>query len=454
MIATAVAGEVVTQTFIIRNSGGVTLTFEISESPAVLPGDFIGGALGRKGPQGETGFSNLRSAAPRWNPQHRTVRRVATTTPRILLYTDDFFTGPGATYPEQALQHLGLPFTAYYADPDGFLRALHGQGPWDLVLVSHNERLAAGAIWPHLERFVAEGGRIIVETFDIDGSHSDPTDLWRLCGVQPAGDLGDAPPVFAWLPGHSLFSQPVGVPAQLAPQDLYSDDGDRLRVLDGGVAIAGFSPQPAAEQAAIVLGADGRCLINAFIISTDVEDANDDGLLDGVALWINELSLMARRWIDVPWLRPAPRRGALAPGDDAEVTLFFDAATLQPGEYHGHLIVRTGSLATATGVPVTLRVERAPDMGRVTGLVIDTATGERLHAQVRAFGTPYVVETSPESGWYNLWLKPGRYTLEASAEGYYPVQQEVEVAANDVISVGFLLRRQGVYLLPIFHNWP
>jgi len=454
LTATAIAGDLVTQTFTIHNDSTATLSFEISEGPIIQSHGQVEGVQHHKALGTKPAASNLRSTASRWAPLRYEVRWITTTTPRILLYTDDFFTGPGATYPEQALRHLGLPFVAYYADPDGFLGALHGQDPWDLVLISHNERLAAGAIWPHVEAFIAGGGRAIVETFDIDGSDSAPTGLWSLCGAEPVGDIGDALPVFAWLPGHSFFSQPVYVPLQLAFQNVYLDDGDRLRPLGQARAIAGFSPQPEQDQAAIVLGADGRCLVNSFIISANQRDTNGDGLLDGVALWINELSFVAREWIDIPWLRITPTRKQLAPGDAAEIAVALNAEALQPGDHQAYLIVRTEIPATATGIPVTFRVEPAPDMGRITGLVIDAATGERLHARIRASGTPYVVETSPETGWYNLWLKAGRYTLEASAEGYYPAHQEVDVAANDVISVGFLLRRRGMYLLPIFRNWP
>ena len=454
-LAAAVAsGEVTTQTLRLSNSNSITLTFEISESPLVQPAPQPGFLTRKRMPQVLATPGNA-SAPPKWAPLGYTSGQVVTGTPRILLYTDDFFTGPGATYPEQALQALDLPFTAYYADPNGFLRALQAGTPWDLVLISHNERLAGGAMWPAVEAYLAGGGRVIVETFDIDGSHSLPTALWTLCDVLPAGDLQDPAPLFAWMAEHSVFTQPVEVPSGAQFENLYLDDGDRLRVLNDALALAGFTPRPAPDQAAIVLGAQGRCLVNSFIISTNPDDRNGDGFLDGVALWINEISLMAREFIDVPWLRVTPVRGSLAPGASIEIAVTLDASALQPGRYEARLIVRTDGEPPAAGIPVVVDVGRTAEMTRITGLVLDAATGDPLRAQVHAMSTPYVVETSPQRGWfYNLWLRPGTYTLEARAEGYYPERQVVEVPPGDVISVGFLLRRQGWYVLPILRNWP
>lgn len=454
LTAAVVSGGVTTQTLRLSNSNAVTLTFEISESPLVRPAAQPEPLTRKRMPQVLATPGNA-SAPPRWAPLGYASSQVATETPRILLYTDDFFTGPGATYAEQALQALDLPFTAYYADPNGFLRALQAGTSWDLVLISHNERLAGGAMWPAVEAYLSEGGRLIVETFDIDGSHSLPTALWAFCDVLPTGDLQDPAPLFAWMAGHSVFTQPVEVPVSARFENLYLDDGDRLQVLNDALALAGFTPQPAPDQAAIVLGAQGRCLVNSFIISTNPDDRNADGFLDGVALWVNEISLMAREFINVPWLQVTPARGSLAPGDVIEISVTLDASALQPGSYQARLIVRTDGNPPAAGIPVVVDVGRTAEMTRITGLVLDAATGKPLRAQVHAVGTLYVVETSPQRGWYyNLWLRPGMYTLEARAEGYYPERQSIEVPPGDVISVGFLLRRRGWYVLPILRNWP
>ncbi|MBI2132631.1 MAG: hypothetical protein HYT99_07455 [Candidatus Tectomicrobia bacterium] len=79
----------------------------------------------------------------------------------VLVYTDDYQPSAGDTYVERALQELGISYTGYYSNPSGFCSALQGGGPWDMVLVSHNNYFQLGQCWTELEAWyvVADPGR-------------------------------------------------------------------------------------------------------------------------------------------------------------------------------------------------------------------------------------------------------------------------------------------------------
>ena len=210
----------------------------------------------------------------------------------ILVYTDDAYNSPGNTFVEQALLNLGLPFVSYYADPFGFCERLVGDGPWDMVLVSHNTYFELGQCWNELEDYSLGGGLLKIETFDADLSHSESTSLFETLGVQQAWDNSSAEPVYRWEPGHPLFD---GVPDLFPYFEGYNDNGDGGFDVEGPApAIGGYTTTRGPVDATIFVRRDGRAIVDTFIVSEIAGDYDEDGMVDGVELWMNQVKVLLK----------------------------------------------------------------------------------------------------------------------------------------------------------------
>ena len=209
----------------------------------------------------------------------------------VLVYTDDYALPPSERYPIVALENLGINYTHYSDDPYGFVRALTTQR-WDLVIVSHNNYYAFGNNWDELEEYVLNGGLLILSTFDIDGSHSEPTTLWSTLGVEWSSDMYYPEPVYRWIPTHPIFTTPNMVGDLTSYVEGYIDDGDHVRATTG-IPIAGFTSSPTTGHAAIVVGNGGRTVLMSFLVSEFRYDEDGDGKLDAVELWENAIAFLA-----------------------------------------------------------------------------------------------------------------------------------------------------------------
>ncbi|HEY3215837.1 MAG TPA: S8 family serine peptidase [Candidatus Eisenbacteria bacterium] len=254
--------------------------------------------------------------------------------PRILLYSDELTAGAGAHTSDRALQSLGLPYTAYYYDPDGFGNALVSQS-WDLVIVAHAGYFELGNWWNEMESFLGRGGRLLISTFDVDGSNSEPTTLWNTIGLAPQGDLLGSIPVYWWDPVNPLFNLPEQVPPFLQMTDAYIDDGDRAQAASAAQDPAGFTPERTANQSAIVISPNRAAIVNSFIVSENQADRDADGKPDAVELLSNEIGFLH----GAEWLSADPAEGTVPPGGSTEVTISFDATQLLGGDYDADLIV-------------------------------------------------------------------------------------------------------------------
>jgi hypothetical protein len=83
------------------------------------------------------------------------------------------------------------------------------------------------------------------------------------------------------------------------------------------------------------------------------------------------------------------------------------------------------------------------NMGWVEGTVADATSGDPLEATIVALGQPYTITTDPDTGTYKLWLKLGRYTLQATAAGYVTETAVVRIRAHKGITQDFDLVRAG-----------
>jgi len=250
-----------------------TLEFMSQEEVAVSPGEV-----------NAEGVTTITQAAYTWQPSSPSPSAL-----NILVYADDAYTSAGNTYVELALQALGLSYTGYYNDYAGFGNALTTGGPWDLVLVSHNNWYALGNYWTEIEDYVNAGGQVVIETFDIDGSDSEATTLWDTLGVSQVSDMSTMQSLYRWEPTHPIFTLIESVPDMTTITHAYTDDGDKCDPVSPTIAVAGFTGSETAGQGGIFCGS----IVNSFVVSEFRGDDDTDGTLDAVELWMNEIAYVA-----------------------------------------------------------------------------------------------------------------------------------------------------------------
>jgi|GEM_PF-1264058 len=206
---------------------------------------------------------------------------------KVLVYTDDYYVAPSSRYVIVALNNLEVNCTHYADDPSGFGYALTSQ-PWDLVIVDHDNWYALGNWWTELEAYVRGGGLLILCTFDIDGSHSEPTTLWDTLGVQYVSDMPYSESVYRWIPAHPMFTFPNKVGDLTSYIEGYWDNGDHVRTTTG-TAVAGFTISPTEGYAGIVVGNEYQTVLFSFLLCEFHYDQDADGKLDAVELWENAI---------------------------------------------------------------------------------------------------------------------------------------------------------------------
>ncbi|MFX1294180.1 MAG: CARDB domain-containing protein [Promethearchaeota archaeon] len=242
--------------------------------------------------------------------------RVAVVGP-VLVYTDDSIVSPTSRYLIVALDNLGIAYTVYHDDPNGFGTALTIEESWDLVIVSHINYYTLGNWWEELENYVLNSGRLIISTFDVDGSHSETTTLWETMGATWYSHMNNPEPVYLWNPEHSIFNTPNVVGNLTAYTNNYFDHGDHLTATTG-TPIAGFSASPTANDAAIVVGNLYPTILISFALCEFRSDEDTDGKLDAVELWENLIIYSIFSLKDTPTLTD----GIVSPSTGTTSTTF------------------------------------------------------------------------------------------------------------------------------------
>ena len=219
----------------------------------------------------------------------------------ILMYNDDFFNTAPNTFADQALNAMGLPYTAYYnGNFGGFEADLTGGGPWDLVIYNNENNGPPVSNFNALDTYVAGGGKLIFTTWSIQASP-----LFANMGVTNINPYGAPPaPVYWWDAGHEFFNNPETVPEFTALTAVgYGTYGHRVEPLPGFTAPAGYTtPGPDANEAAIVCGNGGRTIYKTFLDGQNGANQDADGYFDGVELWINMIMDMGGSGLPFPFL--------------------------------------------------------------------------------------------------------------------------------------------------------
>ncbi|MGH2651950.1 MAG: carboxypeptidase-like regulatory domain-containing protein, partial [Actinomycetota bacterium] len=250
-------GRTRTKVLTLSNTGSLDMTWEIRESGGGRTASSTAGSgewLSRsdEGVKVRTNAGGEAVAHPsafRWRPDQRTSQV------SILVYADDAYHTAPNTFVDQALQRLGLPYTAHYdADFAGFESDL-SSGTWDFVLFEDDNFFPPDSTLTAMSNYVAGGGKLVVHSWTMGFNPGHP--LWATVGADWMGDDTDPPdPVHWWEPGHPVFTNPEQVPEFTDLEGFrYGIYGQRVEPLAGFQALAGYtSPGPDPNQAAMVLG--------------------------------------------------------------------------------------------------------------------------------------------------------------------------------------------------------
>lgn len=193
---------------------------------------------------------------------------------------------------------LALGETATQIDRDDDLSATLGSQAWDVVIIdsSNNELSDAAAV----SNYVQGGGAVILAYWDADAVPELAADFQVTVETSYSAPQN----VNQWLPD-PMFSTPFPVsdPISGFVNDV-NDDGDEFSVLPGGLAVAGFSAAPSADRAGIVVGNEGRTIINGWAFSN--WDGVDSNMVNLVANQIATLGEVRAPSSEIPLPAAAP----------------------------------------------------------------------------------------------------------------------------------------------------
>jgi len=203
----------------------------------------------------------------------------------IVVYTDDYM---AYDYVIQALNNLGLAYTAYYSDYAGFEAAV-ASGTYDLILVNHQNYFEVSNVWDDLLTQLNAGKAAILCTFDCDASDDYSgymDDLLAYAGHQWNVDLSTLATIYGW--AHIPNPWWAGMSVSISGVDNYFDDGD---CLFGDAAYAFAGNTPAYTNGNVMMSAHAD-----FIMACWAPD--EYPAADAIQWWMNCIS-----WILLP---PSP----------------------------------------------------------------------------------------------------------------------------------------------------
>jgi hypothetical protein len=303
---------------------------------------------------GNRGRQALPSAA-RWTPDVAGPDQAS-----VLVYADDPFHPSPNTYVDQALQRLGLGYTAYYdANFAGFEAAL-ADGGWDIVIFENDNWTPPASTFDALNEFVTGGGKLIAHSWQVEATAGHP--LWANLGIDVVSSDFDPPdPVHYWEADHPLFTDPETVPELTdLEQFRYGVYGQHVDALTGFEALGGYTETPAPGEAALVVGNDDRTLFRGFLDGQNDADLDADAIPDGVELWANSiLGIEQGFFVDVPWLDVSPDSGTVEPGDTEGLEVSIDTTGLEVGVYSASIVLDTNA-ARQPRVSIPIRLVVTP----------------------------------------------------------------------------------------------
>ncbi|NUM44933.1 MAG: carboxypeptidase regulatory-like domain-containing protein [Anaerolineales bacterium] len=444
LTSTQFVNEIVSQTMTISNGVGVTLTYALLEyddgwvptvAPAAGQGEWLYQLAEGVETQNSLGQTEIvYPSAYRWHPDQPVLDL------KILVYANNPAHPSPNTLIDQALQYLGLGYTAhYYWDWSGFNDDLVNE-TWDIVIVGDDRGLPPPSTLDALNNYVLGGGKLILHARDLETNPFDP--LWATLGFSYVDTVYPPPlPVEWWVPQHPAFNIPEDVPELTEPVNQPNVLGQYGNPLEGFEAIAGYTETPTLNKTGLIIGNNGRTVFKSFLDIQAGGDLDGDSKMDAVELWINLISgLQTGFATDVLWLSETPISGGVGTSSSQIVDITFNATHLQPGEYYASLAVGSNDpILSNVVLPVTMTVQPTANMGWVEGYVTDAVTGNPLDATLIALGQPFTVTTQANTGYYKFWLEAGNHTLQVAATGYVSQTAPIIITAQQGQSQDFAM---------------
>ena len=185
-----------------------------------------------------------------------TAATCVTAAPNILLL--NITAGISEYYPA-ALTARGYTFTETNNVAD-FHTALTNGTEWDLVLVDNYDGVIDDSTLVSIMNYIGKGGLCILNYWNLNWALADIFGAnMRLSDYNYTTPL----PVKRWEPTNPIFTTPNAIP-DLTPvggDSLSTVDGFYLQPNDDAAAVAGYTPAAADDQAAIIIGNEGRTIL-------------------------------------------------------------------------------------------------------------------------------------------------------------------------------------------------
>ena len=174
-----------------------------------------------------------------------------------------------------ALENLGLRYVLTI-DSASFLSFLTSGNAWSLVLVDEYSSGWLPLLQAALTSYINCSGRVIVCYWD--WASASPA-LLNALEAAYVNDFDSPLPIYRWDVTHPIFTSPHSI-ADFTNNfnDTCARDGARFNAIGGGVAVAGYTPTPQAGEHAIIIGNDGRTILNGEVF--DVFDSNIVALIE------------------------------------------------------------------------------------------------------------------------------------------------------------------------------
>jgi hypothetical protein len=184
----------------------------------------------------------------------------------------------------RALNDLGLSF--YMTSEIEYFNLSLFRESWDMVVFDNNNDFT-DLYQHHLIDFVAGGGKVVFNTWDLDAATGD------YFGVHYYNSLHDPPVVYLWEPAHPIFNLPAAYDATTLNTTLdlgFGIDAFNFTVHANATPLAGYTSAHAG--AAIVIGAGGKVIVDGPLLVSYNDDTDNSTYPDNMEMWINQIGFL------------------------------------------------------------------------------------------------------------------------------------------------------------------
>jgi MYXO-CTERM domain-containing protein len=160
---------------------------------------------------------------------------------------------------------------------------------WQIVAMDFPSSSPVGEWQGAVIEHVRSGGRLLMSYWQMD----DHPELAENLLVDVAESLTSMPTGYEWEPEHPLFNTPQRLRMPEVWGNEWSDNGDRYEPRTGATALAGLTPSASIGQAIVVIGYEGRVIVNGFMFDDFQGDLNGNDVEDGIDFAQNQFTFLA-----------------------------------------------------------------------------------------------------------------------------------------------------------------